>query len=112
MKKLQKKHSINTLCKIEFLPGSVIQHLIQLQLILEAQLQLSLIHVILFNKLEIRKRIVRGEAHDQAAFKYGGVTGHSGLFSTSDDVTRFMRIMLNKGKLPELTSRVLPEVVV
>jgi len=71
-----------------------------------------LIHVILFNELEIRKRVVRGEAHDQAVVKYGGVAGHSGLFSTSDDVTRFMRIMLNKGKLPELTSRVLPEVIV
>jgi CubicO group peptidase (beta-lactamase class C family) len=45
------------------------------------------------------------------AYKYGGVAGHSGLFTTGDDVTRYMRILLNKGKLPEST-RVLPEVVV
>ena len=62
-------------------------------------------------KAEIRKRIVRGEAHERVAYKYGGVAGHSGLFTTGDDLTKYMRILLNKGKLPEST-RVLPEAIV
>ncbi len=68
----------------------------------------NLIHVLYFIILESRKRVIRGYVQDKIAYKYGGVGGHSGLFSNSDDVTRFMRIMLNKGKLPESTSRVLP----
>lgn len=68
-----------------------------------------MIYVLYFIILESRKRgVIRGYTQDKIAYKYGGVGGHSGLFSTSDDVTRFMRIMLNKGKLPESTSRVLP----
>lgn len=43
---------------------------------------------------------MRGEAHERVAYKYGGVAGHSGLFTNAEDLTRFMRIMLNKGKLP------------
>lgn len=43
---------------------------------------------------------------------FGGVAGHSGLFTTADDLIRFMRIMLSKGKLPNEPSRILPEAIV
>lgn len=79
---------------------------------METQLQLNLTHVNFLLILEIRKRIIRGSTQDKIAYKYGGIAGHSGLFTNGDDITKFMRIMLNKGKLPELTSRVLPEAVV
>jgi serine-type D-Ala-D-Ala carboxypeptidase len=59
-----------------------------------------MIQVILDLSVEIRKHIVRGEAHERVAYKYGGVAGHSGLFTTGEDLTKFMRILLNKGKLP------------
>lgn len=72
---------------------------------------MNLMKVIFSINKEIRKRIVRGEAHERVAYKYGGVAGHSGLFTTGDDLTKYMRILLNKGKLPEST-RVLPEAVV
>jgi len=64
--------------------------------------------VLFINNVEIRKRIVRGEVHERVAYKYGGVAGHSGLFTTGDDLTKYMRILLNKGKLPEATGRILP----
>jgi CubicO group peptidase (beta-lactamase class C family) len=49
---------------------------------------------------EIRKRIVRGEVHERLAYFFGGVGGHSGIFTTADDLTRFMRILLSGGKIP------------
>ena len=39
----------------------------------------------------------------------GGVAGHSGYFTTASDVAKYMRILLNGGKLPEDVTRVLPE---
>lgn len=44
-----------------------------------------------------RKRVVRGEVHDENAFAMGGVAGHAGLFSTSHDLAIFAQLMLNKG---------------
>jgi beta-glucosidase-like glycosyl hydrolase/CubicO group peptidase (beta-lactamase class C family) len=35
-----------------------------------------------------RKRVVRGEVHDENAFAMGGVSGHAGLFGTALDVAR------------------------
>jgi CubicO group peptidase (beta-lactamase class C family) len=46
------------------------------------------------------------------SYFFGGVTGHSGLFTTANDLMRFMRIMLGKGKVPEEAPRVLPESIV
>jgi len=46
------------------------------------------------------------------SYFFGGVAGHSGLFTTADDLMRFMRIMLGKGKIPEELSRVLPETII
>lgn len=50
---------------------------------------------------------MRGEAHERLAYFFGGVAGHSGLFTNADDAIRFMRIFLCKGKLPNEVSRVI-----
>jgi len=44
-----------------------------------------------------RKRVVRGEVHDENAFAMGGVAGHAGLFSTGRDLAVFAQMMLNQG---------------
>jgi serine-type D-Ala-D-Ala carboxypeptidase len=44
-----------------------------------------------------RKRIIKGEVHDENAFVLGGVAGHAGLFSTAEDVARFAHVMLSGG---------------
>jgi beta-N-acetylhexosaminidase len=44
-----------------------------------------------------RKRIVRGEVHDENAFAMGGVAGHAGLFSTAHDLAVFAQTILNRG---------------
>jgi beta-glucosidase-like glycosyl hydrolase/CubicO group peptidase (beta-lactamase class C family) len=44
-----------------------------------------------------RKRIVRGEVHDENAFALGGVAGHAGLFSTAHDLAVFAQTLLNRG---------------
>ncbi|MGE0353139.1 MAG: serine hydrolase domain-containing protein [Gemmatimonadales bacterium] len=36
-----------------------------------------------------RGRVVRGEVHDENAYRLGGVSGHAGLFSTAPDLLRF-----------------------
>lgn len=44
-----------------------------------------------------RKRLVRGEVHDENAWAMGGVAGHAGLFSTAGDISIFARMILNGG---------------
>jgi beta-N-acetylhexosaminidase len=44
-----------------------------------------------------RKRVVRGEVHDENAFAMGGVAGHAGLFSTTHDLAVFAQMLLNGG---------------
>ncbi len=39
---------------------------------------------------EWRKQVIRGEVHDDNAYTLGGVAGHAGLFSTVDDLHRFL----------------------
>lgn len=39
----------------------------------------------------------RGEVHDPRAFRMGGVAGHAGLFSTVDDVSVWVQMLLNGG---------------
>jgi CubicO group peptidase (beta-lactamase class C family) len=46
-----------------------------------------------------RGRHVRGEVHDENAFRLGGVAPHAGLFSTAHDLARFARMYLNGGIL-------------
>ena len=45
-----------------------------------------------------RERMISGEVHDENAFSLGGVSGHAGLFSTIDDLSVFVRMLINKGK--------------
>lgn len=44
-------------------------------------------------------RWMRGEVHDPRAYEMDGVAGHAGLFSTAHDLTRFARMILNRGEL-------------
>lgn len=46
-----------------------------------------------------RQRHLRGEVHDENAYRLGGVSSHAGLFSTAGDLARFGRMMLNHGRL-------------
>lgn len=41
---------------------------------------------------------MQGEVHDPRAFKLGGVAGHAGLFSTSQDIAIYAQMMLNGGE--------------
>ena len=44
-----------------------------------------------------RKRLIRGEVHDENAWAMGGVAGHAGLFSTAPDIATFAQMLLNGG---------------
>jgi len=44
-----------------------------------------------------RNRLIQGEVHDETAWTLGGVSGHAGLFSTAVDLSRFARMMAQKG---------------
>lgn len=46
-----------------------------------------------------RQRHLRGEVHDENAFRLGGVSSHAGLFSTAADLSRFARMLLGGGEL-------------
>ncbi|MDN3922413.1 serine hydrolase domain-containing protein [Roseateles violae] len=46
-------------------------------------------------------RMLRGEVHDPTARKMGGVAGHAGLFTTSADLARFARMLLNGGVMDD-----------
>ncbi len=46
-----------------------------------------------------RGRHLRGEVHDENAFRLGGVSAHAGLFSSAHDLARFAQMMLNGGEL-------------
>ncbi|MBI3895122.1 MAG: serine hydrolase [Acidobacteria bacterium] len=45
-----------------------------------------------------RKRLIRGEVHDENAWVMGGVAGHAGLFGTAGDLACFCQMMLHKGR--------------
>ncbi len=44
-----------------------------------------------------RHELLRGYVHDQGAAMMGGVAGHAGLFSNSNDLAKMAQMMLNKG---------------
>jgi len=48
-------------------------------------------------KCKWRGKVMIGEVHDEDAFSFDGVSGHAGLFSTIDDLGKFMQILLNNG---------------
>ena len=41
--------------------------------------------------------LIKGYVHDENAYKLGGVAGHAGLFSTTNDLATFSQMMLNGG---------------
>jgi len=41
-----------------------------------------------------RGRVLCGEVHDENAYAMGGIAGHAGLFSTLDDIQRFMERLI------------------
>ena len=45
-----------------------------------------------------RHGIIQGEVQDENASVLGGVAGHAGLFSTTEDLARFAHAMLNGGQ--------------
>lgn len=49
------------------------------------------------NDVSFRKRLLRGEVHDENAWVLGGVAGHAGLFSTAHDLAVFAQMLLNGG---------------
>ena len=42
-------------------------------------------------------KMLWGEVHDPTAYNMGGVAGHAGLFSSADDLTIFVQMLLNGG---------------
>jgi beta-N-acetylhexosaminidase len=44
-----------------------------------------------------RYQVVQGYVHDMAAAMFGGVSGHAGLFSTTNDVAVILQMLLNGG---------------
>ncbi|MDR3308489.1 MAG: serine hydrolase, partial [Tannerella sp.] len=49
------------------------------------------------NERFIRRQILRGHVHDEAAAFQGGVSGNAGLFSTADDLAKVCQLYLNDG---------------
>ncbi len=47
---------------------------------------------------EDRGGVIIGEAHDGKAFRMGGVSGNAGLFSTIEDISHFVQMLLNDGQ--------------
>lgn len=45
-----------------------------------------------------RNRLLIGEVHDETASLLGGVSGHAGLFSTTEDLYKLLLMLQNKGK--------------
>lgn len=45
-----------------------------------------------------RNCLIWGTVHDQGAALFGGVGGHAGLFSTSNDLAKYMQLLLNDGQ--------------
>ena len=56
-----------------------------------------------------RMRQIQGEVHDETTSILGGISGNAGLFSNSNDLYKFMRVMMNKGKYYNPYSRGLKE---
>jgi beta-N-acetylhexosaminidase len=49
------------------------------------------------NDADFRKRLLRGEVHDENAWALGGISGNAGLFSTARDTAAFAQMILNGG---------------
>ena len=54
----------------------------------------------LYDRLAATKEDSLGEIHDPTAQRMGGVAGHSGVFSTADDLALFAQAILDGGSCP------------
>ena len=45
----------------------------------------------------VRRQLLRGYVHDEAAAFQGGVSGNAGLFSNADDLAKVLQLYLNQG---------------
>lgn len=45
-----------------------------------------------------RRCLIQGRVHDEGAAIMGGISGHAGLFGTSNDLAKLMQLYLNKGQ--------------
>lgn len=45
-----------------------------------------------------RHRLIWGEVHDETASLLNDVAGHAGLFSTAEDISKLINVLLNKGE--------------
>lgn len=46
----------------------------------------------------VRRQLLRGYVHDEAAAFQGGVSGNAGLFSNANDLAKVLQMMLNNGE--------------
>ena len=49
------------------------------------------------NDIIFRKQLLRGYVHDPGAAMLGGIGGHAGVFSSSNDLAKIMQMYLNGG---------------
>lgn len=50
------------------------------------------------NFVNIRKKLVQGEVHDEKAYySMGGISGHAGLFSNASELAKLCQVMINGG---------------
>ena len=45
----------------------------------------------------VRRQVIRGYVHDEAAAFQGGVSGNAGLFSNANDLAKVLQMMLDWG---------------
>ena len=50
-----------------------------------------------YERYDWREGVIIGQVHDENAHFLGGVSGNAGLFSTSTDIGKFCRTLINKG---------------
>lgn len=50
-----------------------------------------------YEDIEARGGVVRGVVHDGKAYKLGGVSGHAGCFSTIEDMSHFVDMLIHDG---------------
>ena len=48
--------------------------------------------------IHFRKQTLRGFVHDETAALLGGISGHAGLFGTTNDLAKIMQFYSNKGQ--------------
>lgn len=47
---------------------------------------------------KMRNKMIKGIVHDEKSYVLGGVAGHAGLFSTVDDLSKFVQMYINYGQ--------------